>query len=44
MFAGAVVGGRVAIRLGDRWLRRIFMTAVWALALKALLYDIRERR
>jgi uncharacterized protein len=44
MFVGALVGGRVAMRLGDRWLRRIFMTAVWALALKALLYDVRERR
>lgn len=44
MFAGALVGGRVAVRMGDRWLRRIFMTAVWALALKALLYDVREKR
>ena len=44
MFAGAMVGGQVAVRLGDRWLRRIFLTAVWALALKALLYDVRESR
>jgi uncharacterized membrane protein YfcA len=40
MFAGAFVGGRVALRLSNAWLRRIFLTAVIALALKGLLYDL----
>ncbi len=39
MFAGALVGGRVALKLSNRWLRRIFLTAVVVLALKTLLYD-----
>ena len=29
-----------AIRLGNLWLRRIFLTAVWALGLKALVFDV----
>jgi len=40
MFAGAFIGGRVALRLSNAWLRRIFLTAVIALALKTLLYDL----
>jgi uncharacterized membrane protein YfcA len=40
MFVGALVGARLAIRLGNLWLRRIFLTAVWALGLKALLFDV----
>jgi uncharacterized membrane protein YfcA len=40
MFVGALVGARVAIRIGNLWLRRIFLTAVWALGLKALIFDI----
>jgi hypothetical protein len=40
MFAGAFIGGRVALRLSNTWLRRIFLTAVIALALKTLLYDL----
>jgi uncharacterized protein len=40
MFVGAVVGARFAIRLGNLWVRRIFLTAVWVLGLKALLLDI----
>lgn len=40
MFLGALVGGRVAVRLPDLWLRRVFLTAVLALALKMLLYDV----
>jgi len=40
MFVGAVFGGRFAIRLGNLWLRRIFLTAVWALGLKALVFDV----
>jgi hypothetical protein len=40
MFAGALLGARLSIRLGDRWVRRIFLTAVWALGLKALFLDL----
>ena len=40
MFVGAWVGARFAIRIGNLWLRRIFLTAVWALGLKALLFDL----
>jgi uncharacterized protein len=40
MFVGAFAGARVATRLGNQWLRRIFLTAVWALGLKALVYDL----
>ncbi|HEV2762663.1 MAG TPA: sulfite exporter TauE/SafE family protein [Pyrinomonadaceae bacterium] len=39
MFAGAFVGARVALRLDERWLRRVFLSTVVALALKILLYD-----
>lgn len=40
MFVGALLGARLSIRLGDRWVRRIFLTAVWALGLKALFFDV----
>jgi uncharacterized protein len=40
MFVGAVVGARFAIRIGNLWVRRIFLTAVWVLGLKTLLLDI----
>jgi uncharacterized protein len=40
MFVGAGFGARFAIRLGNVWLRRIFLTAVWALGLKALVFDV----
>lgn len=40
MFVGALVGARFAIRIGNLWLRRIFLTAVWALGLKVLLFDV----
>lgn len=39
MFAGGMVGARVALKLNELWLRRIFLTTVIALALKILLYD-----
>jgi hypothetical protein len=39
-FAGALIGGRVALRLSNAWLRRIFLTAVVALALETLFYDL----
>lgn len=37
MFLGAFLGGRVVLRLPDRWLRRIYMITVVALALNLLL-------
>jgi uncharacterized membrane protein YfcA len=40
MFAGAFVGARVALRLGERHLRAAFLATVVALALKILLYDL----
>jgi uncharacterized membrane protein YfcA len=40
MFVGAVVGARFAIRIGNLWVRRIFLTAVCVLGLNALLLDI----
>jgi hypothetical protein len=40
MFVGAFVGARLAIRIGNEWIRRIFLTAVWVLGLKALLFDV----
>jgi uncharacterized membrane protein YfcA len=43
MFVGAIVGARFAMRLGNEWLRRIFLTAVWVLGLKALLWDLLGR-
>lgn len=43
MFLGAVIGGHLAVRLGNDWIRRIFFGAVWALGLKMLLFDSRPR-
>jgi hypothetical protein len=40
MFAGAFVGARVALKLNEAWLRRIFVGTVLLLALKILLYDV----
>lgn len=37
MFVGGIVGSRVALRLSNIWLRRIFLTTVIVLALKTLL-------
>jgi uncharacterized protein len=39
MFVGALIGGRISVRLSDLWLRRIFLAAVVVLALKTLMYD-----
>lgn len=39
MFAGAIIGARVALKLDNLWLRRIFLTTVVALAVKTLIYD-----
>jgi uncharacterized protein len=40
MFVGALIGARFAIRLGNEWLRRIYLTAVWLISLKMLVYDL----
>ncbi len=39
-FAGAIVGAVLARRMSNFWLRRAFLTAVIALALKTLLVDV----
>jgi uncharacterized protein len=39
MFVGALLGGRFARRLGDVWLRRIYLAAIWLLGLKTL-FDV----
>jgi uncharacterized protein len=39
-FVGALVGARLATRVGNEWLRRIFYTAVWLLGLKVLFFDL----
>ena len=36
MFFGALLGGRIAMRLSVVWLRRIFVAAVFALAINML--------
>jgi hypothetical protein len=40
MFLGASLGGRIALKMNNVWLRRIFLAAVVLLALKTLLYDV----
>ena len=40
MFLGANLGGHLALKMPDMWLRRVFLTAVVILALKILLYDV----
>ena len=40
MFVGGIIGGKVALKLSNLWLRRIFLAIVVALALKILLYDL----
>lgn len=39
MFIGALIGGSATLRLSNLWIRRIFVTAVIALAFKTLFYD-----
>jgi uncharacterized protein len=41
MFVGGIVGGHVSVRLSNRWLRRIFLAVVFALAGKTLLDALR---
>jgi hypothetical protein len=40
MFVGALLGARFARRLGNLWIRRIYLGAVWLLGLKTLLFDL----
>ncbi len=40
MFVGALLGAGYARRLKETWLRRIYLAALWALALKTLLFDV----
>jgi uncharacterized protein len=39
-FAGAVIGALAAQRMSNVWLRRVFLTAVIALAIKTSLFDV----
>jgi len=39
MFIGAIIGARVALKLDNLWLRRIFLATVVAVAFKTLIYD-----
>lgn len=39
MFVSAMVGARLAFKVGDEWLSRIFLTAVWLLGVKVLFCD-----
>ena len=39
MFVGAFIGGRIALKLNNVWLRRIFLAAVIALAIKIAFHD-----
>jgi uncharacterized protein len=39
MFIGGLIGGKIALKLNNIWLRRIFLIVVVALALKILLYN-----
>jgi uncharacterized membrane protein YfcA len=39
-FAGGLVGATLAQRIGNVWLRRVFLAAVIALAVKTLLLDV----
>jgi uncharacterized membrane protein YfcA len=43
MFVGALLGARFAVRIGNLWLKRIFLAAVWILGLKALIFDVLGR-
>jgi uncharacterized membrane protein YfcA len=40
MFVGALIGAHWAGRVGELWLRRVYLAAVYALGLKALLFDL----
>jgi uncharacterized membrane protein YfcA len=39
-FVGALLGAQFASRLRDVWLLRIYLAAVWLLALKTLFFDV----
>jgi uncharacterized membrane protein YfcA len=40
MFVGALIGARLAIKMNNVWLRRVFLVVVIALAIKTLLFDV----
>lgn len=40
MFFGAIIGGRVALKLNNEVVRRVFLVVVIALALKTLVFDL----
>jgi uncharacterized membrane protein YfcA len=40
MFLGASIGGHIALKIPNVWLRRVFLTAVVILALTILLCDV----
>jgi uncharacterized protein len=40
MFAGGYAGARIAVKLDEKWLRRVFFGVVVLLALKTLAYDV----
>ena len=40
MFVGAVIGGRVALRLNNAVVRQVFLVVVVALAAKTLVFDL----
>jgi uncharacterized membrane protein YfcA len=42
MFVGAIAGAHYATKINETWLRRIFMSTVFLLALK-LIYDLASR-
>jgi uncharacterized membrane protein YfcA len=44
MFVGATLGARLTLRVDNLLLRRVFLAAVMALALKTLLYDVLWQR
>ncbi len=43
MLLGAALGAKIVVHLADRWIRRIFLAAVWILGLKALFVDLLGR-
>jgi uncharacterized membrane protein YfcA len=40
MFVGALIGARLAIKMNNVWLRRVFLVVVIILAIKTLLFDV----
>ena len=40
MFVGAIIGGRLALRLNNEVVRQVFLVVVIALAVKTLIFDL----